>query len=166
MSAGTERYPAPAVVYPLARSQSLAAALLVLHLLSLVVLWAWLLQGAGAQHLALVTSVVVWLASAAMAARFWASQPIGSLAWGGAGWQLHRTAHPIAVQALGSAVIVQLDAQRQMALVFPGAHPSVWLLVEKKRQGERWPELRRAVYSRPDALRPASATLRRKGQPS
>ncbi|MGP1628802.1 MAG: hypothetical protein ACTS8S_14090 [Giesbergeria sp.] len=166
MSAGTERYPAPSVEYPVGRSNSLAVALLLVHAGSLVVLWAWGLQGCGAQHLALVPSLLIWLASAVLAARFWAQQPVGALVWDGANWQLRKAGGTPALQTLGGAVAVQLDVQRQLVLVFPGASPAVWLLVEQKRQRERWLDLRRAVYSRPNAASPAFAGTQRKGEAS
>lgn len=160
MSAGTERYPAPAVEYPVARSKRLAGALLALHATSLAVLAAWLWQGAGAQRPAALPALLLWGAAAALAARFWLRQPVGSLAWDGAAWTLSRHAGQAADQALGGAVVVQLDLQRQMALAFPLARPALWLYVEHSGHPARWLDLRRAVYSRPNAARPAPESHR------
>ncbi|MBU6465131.1 hypothetical protein [Simplicispira hankyongi] len=158
MGAGTERYPAPAVEYPIERSGRLAAVLLLLHVGSLAILAAWLLRDAGALRAAVLPVLLVWSAAAALGAHFWMRQPVGRLAWDGTAWQLRRAAGGSAAQALGPTVVVQLDLQRQMALAFPQAAPPVWLFVEQRQQSVRWLDLRRAVYSRPNAARPSPAS--------
>lgn len=157
MGPGTARYPAPAVHYPVGRSHRLAVLLVLLHLGSLAVLAAWLLQGAGAERTALLPSLLLWAVAMALSLRFWQRLPVGTLAWDGSGWQLHRpTGAPVDL-ALGKVVVVQVDLQHHMALTFPAARPAVWLLVERTREPARWLDLRRAVYSRPCAAEPAPA---------
>lgn len=157
MGAGTARFPAPAVQYPLGRSRALAALLALLHFASLVILVAWLMQGAGAERAALLPSALLWAAAMALSLRFWQRLPVGTLAWDGSGWQLHRpTGAPLAL-ALGEVVVVQVDLQHHMALAFPAARPAVWLLVERRCDPVRWLDLRRAVYSRPSAGAPEPA---------
>ena len=158
MGAGTERYPAPAVEYPAARSARLAAVLVVLHAGSLAIVAAWCLLGAGTLRIAALLVLLLWIVAAALAARFWIRQPVGCLAWDGMAWHLRTIGGMPADQALGTVVVVQLDLQRQMALAFPHAEPTVWLFVEQRCHPARWLDLRRAVYSRPNAAKPATAS--------
>ena len=160
MSAGTTRYPAPPVTFPVRRSGRMAGALLALHAASLVVLSAWLFLGAGAARAPAGPALLAWAAAAVLTVRFWRRQPVGELVWDGACWQLQRSVGPPAEQALGPDVAVQLDLQRQMVLALAGARPAVWLYVECRHGPERWPDVRRAVYSRPSAAGPVPADRR------
>lgn len=166
MSAGTARYPAPAVHYPVGRSRTLAAVLALVQLGSLAILTAWLLHGAGAARSAMLASLLLWASVAALALRFWIRLPVGALSWDGEGWQLRRATGSPAEQALGEFVVVQLDLQHHMALAFPAARPGVWLLVERQREPARWLDVRRAVYSRPSAARPAPVGIQPEGRSS
>ncbi len=157
MSAGTARYPAPAVQYPVGRSRGLTAFLTLAHLISLAVLVLWLIEGAGADRTAMAPSLLIWCATAAIAARFWSRLPVGDLIWDGEHWIFRRAEGASKDEALGDVVMVQLDAQRCMALAFPAAHQTRWLFVERQCEPARWLDLRRAVYSRPSAARPAAS---------
>lgn len=157
MGVGTARYPAPATSFPLRRSPRLGGVLIVLHGVSLMVLAAWLLRGAGPERTWAWPTLLFWFLAATLTARFWLHQPVGELVWDGASWHLQRHAGTPAEQALGSAVAVQLDLQRQMLLAFVGARPAVWLYVEQQHGPARWSDLRRAVYSRPSVAGPVPA---------
>ena len=154
MSAGTARYPAPAVQYPVGRSRWLIVVLVLMQLASLAVLVAWLLQGAGAEQHVAMASLLLWAGAALLVLRFWSRLPVGTLRWEGACWHLCRVAGPPVDQTLGEVAVVQLDLQHHMALAFPDARPAIWLLVERRREPVCWLELRRAVYSRPSAVTP------------
>lgn len=158
MSAATERYPAPAVQFPLRRSPVLAGALALLQVAALLVLLVWLNIGAGAERRAVLPALFLWMVAAVLAARFWARLPVGALVWDGQGWELRGAGSVVASQSLGRVVYIQFDLQRHMALAFPEARPAVWLFVERSEDAARWLDLRRAVYSRPTAARSESAT--------
>ena len=166
MSAGTVRYPAPSVYYPIGRSRTLAAVLALVQLGSLAILVAWFLHGAGAARSPMLASLMLWASVAALALRFWMRLPVGTLGWDGEGWQLHRATGSPAEQSLGEFVVVQIDLQHHLALSFPAAHPGVWLLVEQQREPARWLDMRRAVYSRPSAARPAPVGTQPEGHSS
>ena len=157
MTAATQRYPAPAVQFPLRRSPVLAGALTFLNAAALLVLLAWMSAGAGADRRTAGPALLLWAVVAVLAARFWTRLPVGTLVWDGQGWELQGTGSTAAPQPLGSVVVIQLDLQRRMALAFPEGHPAVWLFVERSQDAARWLDLRRAVYSRATAALSDSA---------
>lgn len=146
---------APSVSYPVGRSLwagTLAASL-------------WLCGLAGALLWAAQPQVTFWRLALAwtavavagvVALRTWWRAPRGVLAWDGSGW----TWTPDGGQGVSGEVQVALDVQRLLLVRFRAAGAGGWFWLE--RGGERWDELRRAVYSRagpaalPDAEPPAA----------
>lgn len=146
---------APSVSYPVGRSRwaaALAASL-------------WLCGLAGALLWAAEPQVTSWRLALAWTAvavagivvlRTWWRAPRGVLAWDGSGW----TWTPDGGQGVSGEVQVALDVQRLLLVRFRAAGAGGWFWLE--RGGQRWDELRRAVYSRagpaavPDAEPPAA----------
>ena len=147
---------APSVSYPVGRSRwagALAAACWLAGLAG-TVLWSsqpqvawWRL--ALAWTAVVVAGVIAWWA-------WWRTSP-GVLAWDGSGW----TRMPEGGGAAAGELQVALDFQHVLLVRWRAGGASRWLWLERAG-GQRWDELRRAVYSRaspaalPDAEPPAA----------
>ena len=86
----------------------------------------------------------------------WVRSPRGDLHWDGAGW----TAPGCIRQG---TLEVALDLQLLLLVRWRGDGSSSWLWLERRRCPQRWPDLRRAVYSRANprarpSARPPTAT--------
>jgi hypothetical protein len=120
---------------------------------------AWSYEGASAQPAWSVGAAwLLWLLTSAIAWRFWSALPRGMLIWDGKTWTLHVEQGVV----LWGALTVALDLQRRLLVCLRAADGSRrWFWLERCRDGARWGDLRRAVYSRPkhgvaDASRQAS----------
>jgi toxin CptA len=147
---------APSVSYPVGRSRWAGALAASLWLCGLAGALLWSAQ----PQVAFWRLALVWTAVAVagvVALRTWWRTPRGVLAWDGSGW----TWTPDGGHGVPGELQVALDAQRLVLVRFraAGAHGWFWL---DRGGGERWDELRRAVYSRagpaaqPDAEPPAA----------
>lgn len=133
---------APSVSYPVGRSR-FALFLVVLAWLAGaagIVAWRFQVRAPLLQSLAVAGVVVV---AGAVALRGWIRSPTGTLSWDGAGWTWSAPAgpEPGSVQAV-------LDIQRVMLLRWNAGRITRWLWLERTMQPSRWPDVRRAVYSR------------------
>ena len=77
-----------------------------------------------------------------IALRTWWRMPRGMIAWDGSGW----TWTPEGGAAAAGELQVTLDFQRLLLVRWRAPGPPGWIWLE--RGGDRWDELRRAVYSR------------------
>lgn len=146
---------APSVSYPVGRSRWAGALAAVLWLCGLAGALLWAAQPQVAfWRLAFAWAAVAAAGLAALGA--WWFTPRGTLAWDGSGW----TWTPHGGPAAAGELQVALDFQRLLLVRFRAADAPGWFWLE--RGGERWDELRRAVYSRarpaalPDAEPPAA----------
>ncbi|HSV53252.1 MAG TPA: hypothetical protein VLJ57_14130 [Burkholderiaceae bacterium] len=135
---------APAVTYPVGRSRLFGCLLAAFWLLGAVSIAGWCLlspnwtwkQGFGVFCLALCGMC---------AARSWWRMGTGELCWDGQNWHWASPSRP----ATSGQLAVHLDLQRHMLLRLKTAGGvSHWCWAEQFRRPERWPDLRRAVYSR------------------
>ena len=141
---------APAVRFPVRRGRAVAVLLAALVLAGAVVLMAWW-QGGMAQRMAAAaaTAVFAWMAAAVGAWHWWRSQFCGELHWDGQQWWLDHMLPGCAPMPLQGAPEVQWDLQSHLWVsALSAGQPRIWLWLERRQQPERWPDLRRAVYSR------------------
>ena len=138
---------APSVNYPVGRSRWAGALAAGLWLAGLAAALLWSAQPQVAiWRLALAWTAVVVVGVIAL--RTWWGTPQGVLAWDGSGW----TWTPDGGTVTTGDLQVSLDFQRLLLVRWRAAGQSGWLWLERGG-GERWDELRRAVYSR---ARPAA----------
>lgn len=147
---------APSVSYPVGRSRWAGACAAALWLCGLAGSLLWAAQAQVAfWRLALAWAAVAVAGLVALLA--WWRAPRGVLAWDGSAW----TWTPDGGHGLPGEVRVALDAQHLVLVRFRAAGGGAWFWLERGG-GERWDELRRAVYSRaepaalPDAEPPAA----------
>lgn len=139
-------YNAPAVSYPVGRSnikQMITGALL---LLALGVLGFWCHQ---VPHLAWPQGLGLglWLVGALLAVRDDANTPHGHLSWDGRDWHWMSARQSWLVE-----VRPQLDGQRFMLLALRRAKPGFgWLWLERESDPLHWDALRRAVWAQDKA---------------
>ena len=143
---------APSVSYPVGRSRWAGALAASLWLAGLAGTLLWSAQ----PQLAFWRLALAWGAVAAaglIALRACWRAPRGVLAWDGAGW----TWAPHGAGAETGELQVALDLQHLLLVHWRASGARRWFWLERAG-GERWDELRRAVYSRarPAAL-PAAA---------
>ncbi len=136
---------APAVRYPLVRSARLGGALAAMAALDGALLAAWALSDAAPAMLPLGAALAVWALACLCAWHFWVHSPCGVLVWSGQCWSMEAASgvQPVAVQ-------VHLDLQSFLWLRLrrEGLRPR-WVWLERDTAAGHWPDLRRAVYSRP-----------------
>lgn len=138
---------APSVSYPVGRSRWAGALAAAMWLAGLAGTLLWSAQ----PQVAFWRLALAWTAVAAagvIALRTWWRAPRGVLAWDGSGW----TWTPDGGRAAAGELQVALDFQRLLLVRCRAAGAGGWLWLERGA-GERWDELRRAVYSR---ARPAA----------
>lgn len=114
-----------------------------------LVLWLWILHGAGDSVLRRCVAFGAWFGAAIALLHFWRKRVVGALQWNGSCWRLdiERTG---LVEPLEGALWVRLDLQNHLWVCLVGREGrSVWLWLDRKGAPERWGDLRRAVYSRP-----------------
>jgi len=140
---------APSVTCPVGRSHWAGALLLGLWLAGLVaaLLWSTETSPVGWQF------ALVWItvaAAGATALRSWSRAPAGMLAWDGAAWSWRGTGAPDSTGQLR----VSLDLQHAILVRWHDGDGRRWIWIERRHGGERWDDVRRAVYSRarPEAL--------------
>ncbi|EJE54852.1 hypothetical protein PMI14_00205 [Acidovorax sp. CF316] len=141
---------APAVRFPVRRSRAVGGVLAALALAGGAALLAWWLVGAGRGALVAAAGAAAWLAAVAAAWHWWLGQFCGELRWDGQQWWLDRLLPGGSPMPLKGAPEVQWDLQDHLwvcAHATPG-RARTWLWLECRQQPERWPDLRRAVYSR------------------
>ena len=142
---------APPVRYRVGCSAWLARVLVFLSLAGVVATLLWL-DAAPKSGPAAAAALVLWALACAIAWRFWAALPCGTLYWDGQVWTLETARYG----QVSGAVAVHLDLQRRMGLCLsPAGGKVLWLWLEQCSAPEHWGDVRRAVYSRP---RPDSAS--------
>ena len=140
---------APSVTCPVGRSRWAAALLLVLWVVALMAALLWSSQAPpAAWRLALVWSCVAGTGTLALWS--WRRAPVGTLAWDGTAWNWHGTAGPDSEGQLR----VSVDLQHAILVHWHDGGGRRWIWLERRHAGERWDDVRRAVYSRarPQAL--------------
>lgn len=150
-SAGTARFPAPAVSFQIQRSPALAWSLGVLNAAALANIGAWWYWAAPSSSNVLAMVLLAWLLAACLAARACRQLPTGRLAWDTENWllercQRERTPEP-GPETLGRVADAALDLQFCMLLHFAQAPRSRWVWVARRHNPALWLALRRAVYS-------------------
>ena len=139
---------APSVSYPVGRP--LFAGLLAAGLWSAgaaaCLVWTFRSDAAGWRQAAAAVALAVTGLWALMA---WLRSARGELRWDGAGWT---------APGDGAAGVpeVALDLQHLLLVRWQAPRSGGWIWLERRRCPPRWPDLRRAVYSRarPQALPP------------
>ncbi len=115
----------------------------------MLTLWLWL--GVARSPLpAMFAAAGAWLAAAGGAWHWWRGQFHGELQWDGQQWVLDGLVPGRPPLLLQGAPEVQWDLQGQLWVGVQAAQGGrrFWLWLECRLQPERWPDLRRAVYSR------------------
>lgn len=133
---------APAVSYPVGRSYFHGACLLLIAMAGLLLggLWISSVDSLGWRQLLFFG---LWLAACTLTGLAWHGTTPGLLSWGGEYWQWHTQR-----QALGGEVVVHLDVQFCLLLIFRSQHGRLlWLWPERRSAPGRWRALRRAVFS-------------------
>ena len=151
-SAGTARFPAPAVVFQVARSHALAGALVGFNALALANLVAWFFWSAPPSSSVITASLLAWLAAALLSVSAHWRLPMGRLIWNTETWSLERFEGEVSPESLGLTANATLDLQFCMLLHFSGAAHARWVFVTRKHDPSHWLALRRAVYSPAMAL--------------
>lgn len=134
---------APAASCSLAPAAWAGALALALCTGALALLLAWRLSQAPNTAAAGV-AVLIWLAGALLAWRWWRAGAAGALQWDGQQWLLcdGRGILPC------SAPEVCLDLQRLMLVrVRPQGRAAQWLWLQRRGAIQGWPALRRAVFA-------------------
>jgi toxin CptA len=93
--------------------------------------------------------------SAVLALRAYRGQPTGELRFDGQGWSFWG-ASVGGVQAARLLLALDLQSLLLVRLTLPG-QPSCWLWLAQRSAPQRWPDLRRAVYSRAPTADPADS---------
>jgi toxin CptA len=140
---------APSVTCPVGRSHWAGALLLALWLAGLLAALLWSTQTPPADW----RSPLVWITVAvagALALRSWWRAPAGTLAWDGAAWSWRASG---AADRAGQ-LRVSIDLQHAILVRWHDGNERSWFWLERRHGGERWDDVRRAVYSRarPQAL--------------
>jgi toxin CptA len=134
---------APSVTCPVGRSLWAGALLLALWLAGVLAALLWSTQAPPAPwRFALVWTAVA--VAGAFALGHWWGAPAGMLAWDGAAWNWRGRA---AGDSLGQ-LRVSIDLQHAMLVRWHDGNGRRWIWLERRRAGERWDDVRRAVYSR------------------
>ena len=139
---------APSVTCPVGRSRFAGRLALLL----------WLLGAGLAAHAcataaqfgwrqALVVAVLV--ASGALAARVWATTPIGMLRWDGQNWLWIGADAAQQEVGLPGSVSVMLDLQQRVLVRWSGEQRALWLWLERGGSAGHWHEVRCAIHARP-----------------
>lgn len=145
---------APSVSYPVGRSRlaGLLAGGLWAAGAAVALLWLNEAQAPGwRQACAGLTLAVIGV----WALHSWLRSPCGELQWDGASWT---APHEHGVGTLE----VALDLQHSLLVRWQSPQSARWFWLERRRLAQRWPDLRRAVYSParaqalPDARPPAA----------
>lgn len=141
---------APAVRFPVPRSRAVGGVMAAVALAGAASLVAWWLTGASLAPFAALLGAAAWLAAAAGAWHWWRGQFRGELYWDGQQWWLDRLLPGHSPTQLQAAPAVQWDLQSHLWVCARAAagRQRTWLWLERRRQPERWLDLRRAVYSR------------------
>ena len=94
-----------------------------------------------------ISLVAVLVLVAGFAALYgWRNSPAGNLAWDGQSWRWESPGYQTGVAEQQLSVLA--DFQNVLLLRIQNqAQASLWLWVERKAFPERWPDLRRAVFS-------------------
>ncbi len=144
---------APAVRCPVRRSRAVGGVLATMVLAGAAVVFAWWQLGAGLGLVSGVAGAAAWLAAAAGAWHWWCGQFCGELHWDGQQWWLDSLLPGCPPMQLQGAPEVHWDLQGHLWVSVCAAtgRPRIWLWLESRQQPERWPDLRRAVYSRAGA---------------
>ena len=148
---------APAFQISLRRFAIWRAAVLVLFLLGISVVAAWLAGRDGPLGWALIAAAASALAVSTVLARALWQTPPADLRWDGLCWHLARAGN----EAASGGVTVAIDLGPWMLLRFTpmpgaGAHPIVWLPVQRLGSEAHWHALRCAVHSPQSSARAAS----------
>lgn len=153
-SAGTPRFPAPAVTFRVFRSRSFAWALSALHCTTLINLLAWIFWAATPAVTVLAFALLIWVLSVLLSVRAFHRFLVGELVWDAQCWGFKCVDRSSGrdTDTLGTAVEVAFDVQSCMLLHFPKAQCFQWVLVHRRDAPSQWLELRRAVYSPPMAV--------------
>ena len=152
---------APAVSYPVGRSQFHVLILSILSVLGIGAAVAWIVQAQSPdwrQGLMLSGAALTGLGV------FWHCRkaPTGQLSWEGGSWAWGESSKTDPVQP-----VVVVDLQTAMLLRLQGAPgtKNMWIWVQRDASPPRWLALRRAVYQHPrvdpDPLRDARRPERR-----
>lgn len=141
---------APAVRYPVRRSPAVGGVLAAVALLAGVALLAWGLLGTAQNTVSALAGAASWLLAVAAAWHWWYRQWCGELHWDGQQWWLDGRLPGSSPMPLHGAPEVQWDLQGHLWVCAEAAagQGRTWLWLECRQQPERWPDLRRAVYSR------------------
>ena len=131
---------APSVAYPVGRPLLVVLLAGSLWLAGLAVTLAWWATAdpAGWRQVAAGLALV---GSGGWALASWLRSPAGELRWDGLEWSGPRGGNALALD-------VALDLQQVLLVRFPASGSPGWLWLERRRCPQRWPDLRRAVYSR------------------
>lgn len=141
---------APSVRFPVRRSRAVGGVLAAVALLGSAALLAWWLLGTDPGGASAVAGAAALLAAVAGAWHWWRGQFCGELHWDGQQWRLDSLLPVRSPMPLQGAPEVQWDLQSHLWVCVHAAagRPRIWLWLESRQQPERWPDLRRAVYSR------------------
>ena len=141
---------APAVRFPVRRSRAVGGVLAAIALAGAAALLAWRQLGTDLAVVATVAGAAAWLAAAVGAWHWWCGQFCGELQWDGQQWRLDSLLPGRSPVMLQCAPEVQWDLQGHLWVCVQEAQgrQRIWLWLESRQQPERWPDLRRAVYSR------------------
>lgn len=146
---------APAVTYPVGRSQFQAVLLGVLIFAGLLVELMWCLAPGlldWRQGLLALCVVLTGL----WAGLNWQRSPVGRLRWDGQIWCWTETR--TAVETWGT-LSVHLDLQKVLLLCLqPETGAPLWLWPEQNNRPARWQDLRRAVFAHQGSARDQEAT--------
>ena len=143
---------APAVLYPVGRSQRLAAFLALTWGLGVAVCAGWSIE-AGEFNGRHWTAVACLVACAGMVTAGWRAMPVGKLRFDGQTWWWATGFR----SEVSVELRVRLDLQHGLLLFVRDAAGTVsWCYAERVLAPQRWNELRRAVYASAEALPPAA----------
>ena len=142
---------APSVSYPVGRSRFAAGILAAAWLLGCAAALLWWTHAPDRWRMAMMLAALA--VTGAAAAWSWRHQRRGILEWDGTAWSW--SGH---TGATAGQIAVALDLQHTLLVRWTAAGVSRWLWLARADRGDRWDDLRRAVYSRarPQALRPDS----------
>lgn len=131
--------------YPLVRSARLGCVLAGMACLDALLLGAWALSEAAPAGLLLGAALVAWALACLCAVHFWVHSPRGVLVWSGLSWSLETASGP---QPVALQVHLDLQSVLWLRLCCSGLRPQ-WVWLDRGTAAAHWPDLRRAVYSRP-----------------
>lgn len=113
--------------------------------------WGWAHEVVPGWRAGLAGAAV--LAAGAGAVSLWRSQPVGRLAWDGQVWRWESGRYSSGITDYRLAVVADWQGRLVLRLVNAAGAP-LWLWPERRAFPERWPDLRRAVYSPHRATHP------------